>query len=170
MTPLFAAVVFVTATQDSPSQPRAREAMECVEFASPPQWRPGIVFRATLPRGLELRVDGDIKVGPVSEPRRDYLWLVSPPLQTAPQRIIGGGYNLTAEQSVKIPRSLHFVVTEADYQRMFRVVATGPPANLYEAELKRLTLGTLSLTVTDYKLGGNDYEWLSFKGEACVPR
>jgi len=49
-------------------------------------------------------------------------------------------------------------------------LATGPSASLYEAEVKRLTLGTLSLTVTDYKLRDNDYEWLSFKGEACVPR
>jgi len=41
---------------------------------------------------------------------------------------------------------------------------------LFAAVVLVLTLGTLSLTVTDYKLRDNDYEWLSFKGEACVPR
>lgn len=54
--------------------------MECVKFQSPARLPGGTRFRLELPRGLELRIDGTIEVGPMSEPFVDYLWLVSPPL------------------------------------------------------------------------------------------
>jgi len=146
-------------------------SMNCVAFQSPDRLPAGKAFRAMLPGNLELRVDGDIRVGPASEPFEDYLWLVSPPLQTAPQRMIGEAYNVTAAQSVSMmPRELNFVVTRADYDRVWQLFNANAPAEEYVREIRRLRLGTLYLMVTDSSVRGPDVEWLSFWGEACVPR
>lgn len=79
-----AGLLFATLTAHTPSgqaaPERPRAQMECVKFQSPARLPGGTRFRLELPRGLELRIDGTIEVGPMSEPFVDYPWLVSPPL------------------------------------------------------------------------------------------
>jgi hypothetical protein len=122
--------------QMPPERPRA--SMECVAFESPAQLPRETTFRVGLPHGLELRVDFQISVGPASEPDVDYVWLVSPPLQTAPQRVIGEAYNVTAEQSAAEPRNLRFVVTREDYRTVQQLLDRNPSPDRYNAELNRL--------------------------------
>lgn len=47
------------------------------------------------------------------EPGLDYLSGVSPPLQTAPHRIIGPAYGMTARDSIGLERPLRFVPTKS---------------------------------------------------------
>ena len=152
---------------------------DCVQFQSPPRLSAGTPFRAALLHGLEFRLSDswDISVGPADEPTMDYLWVVSPPLQTAPHRMIGPGYGLTARQSARIQRPLRFVVTRADYD------AARAAIELRSAEetLKRmdqLGRGRLSFVITDFQVrdvtlaGGRQrdaFDWITFKGEACAP-
>jgi len=153
---------------------------DCVRFQSPARLAAGTPFRTALLRGLEFRLsDGwDISIGPVSEPTMDYLWVVSPPLQTAPHRMIGAGYGLTARQSARIQRRLRFVLTRADYD------AARAAIDLRSAEdtLKRLDQlgrGRLSFVITDFQVRdlprvdrgqGDAFDWITFEGEACVPK
>ena len=153
---------------------------DCVRFQSPARLAAGTPFRTALLRGLEFRLsDGwDISVGPADEPTMDYLWVVSPPLQTAPHRMIGPGYGLTARQSARIGRPLRFVMTRADYD------AARAAIDLRSAEetLKRLDQlgrGRLSFVITDFQVRdvtladgtkGDAFDWITFTGEACIPR
>jgi hypothetical protein len=155
-------------------------ATDCVRFQSPASLAAGMPFRAALLRGLEFRLSANwnISVGPVEEPTMDYLWLVSPPLQTAPHRMIGPGYGMTARESARIERPLRFVVTRADYD------AARAAVDLESAEetLKRLDQlgrGHLSFAITDYRIRdvtlpdgrqGDAFDWITFKGEASVPK
>ena len=79
---------------------------DCVRFQSPTRLPSGTPFRAALVGGLEFRLsrDWEISVGPLTEPDRDYLWVVSPPLRTASHRVIGPGYGVTARESARIER------------------------------------------------------------------
>jgi hypothetical protein len=77
------------------------------------------------------------------------------------------GYGPAATPSIE--RSLHFVLTRSDYDQVFRLVETGPPADAYNALLQRLKLGSVSVVITGYHTQGNDYEWVEFRGQACVP-
>lgn len=153
---------------------------DCVTFRSPGRLAAGTSFRAVLLGGLEFRLSAgwDISVGPVAEPRMDYLWLVSPPLQTAPHRVIGPGYGMTARESARIERALRFVLTRADYEAA-RAATDQESAAETLKELDRLGQGRLSLTITDYRIRdvvlpdgrqGDAFEWISFRGQACVPK
>jgi hypothetical protein len=155
---------------------------DCVQFRSPTRLAAGKPFRAALLRGLELRIsDGwDISVGPVGEATVDYLWVVSPPLRTAPHRTIGPGYGFTARESARIDRSLRFVLTRSDYDAARAAIDDTRSADQTLRELDRLGRGTLSLVIVDFRIRDNvrladgsttdAFEWVTFKGEACVPR
>ena len=103
---------------------------DCVRFQSPGRLAAGMSFWTAPVRGLEFRLsdDWDISVGPASETRMDYLWVVSPPVQTAPHRMIGSGYGLTARQSARIERPLRFVLTRVDYDAARAAIDQRPAA------------------------------------------
>jgi len=119
-----------------------------------------------------------ISVGPVAE-AGDFLWVVSPPYQTAPQRIIGAGYGLTAAESVQIQRQLYFVLDQSDYDRAAAIVEREPASDTKREKIARLGKGSLDLSITRYKVRTNiktpsgaidGLEWIEFEGRACVPR
>ena len=125
-------------------------------------------------RGLEveLRPNAPIKVYPANDPlRTDYLWLVSPPLQYAPHQFLGPAYDVSADEAAQMQRPLFFITNRADYDAVDATYERHAPAEEYFALLKRLKLGTLSITITDYAAAqSNLWDWVSFKGEACAPR
>ena len=157
-----------------------RAQSDCGRFQSPGRLAAGTPFRSPLLRGLEFRLSAgwDISVGPAAEPTMDYLWLVSPPLQTAPHLMIGPGYGMTARESARIERPLRFVMTRADYDAA-RAAIDHRRAEETLKQLDQLGRGHLSFTITDYRIRdvtlpdgrqGDAFEWVAFKGEACVPR
>ena len=125
-------------------------------------------------RGLELefRPNEPIKVYAASDAAHtDYLWLVSPPLRYAPHRFLGPAYDIAAAAAAQMRRSLFFVTSRVDYDAVDAAYERHVPAEEYFALLQRLKLGTLSITITDYAAAkSNAWDWVSFKGEACVPR
>ena len=107
----------------------------------------------------------------------DYLWLVSPPLQSAPHRQIAAGYGLTARQSAVIPRPLRFVLTKADYDAA-RAAIDGNSAEETLKRMDELGRGRLILKITDYQVHDvvaadgsrtDAFDWIVFTGSACVP-
>src|SRR6185503_9397918 len=137
---------------------------------------------AALLRGLEFRLSEawDISVGPVGDTALDYLWVVSPPLRTAPHRMIGAGYGLSARDSARIERPLRFVLTRADYDAARAAIDDTRSAEQTLRELDRLGRGTLSFVITDYRIRDDvplsdgrttdAFEWIAFKGQACVTK
>jgi hypothetical protein len=157
-----------------------RGSTDCVLFQSPTRLAAGTPFRTALLRGLEFRLSAgwDISVGPAEEPTMDYLWVVSPPLRTAPHRMIGPGYGMTARESARIERPLRFVLTRADYDAA-RAAIDLASAGETLTRLEGLGRGHLSFAITDYRIRdkmlpdgrqGDAFEWITFKGEACVPK
>jgi len=153
---------------------------DCVRFESPARFVAGTSFRAALLRGLEFRLsDGwQLTVGPVDEPTMDYLWVVSPPLQTAPHLMIGPGYGLTARESARIQRPLRFVLTRPDYDAARVAIDLQSPEETLK-RLDQLGRGRLSFVITDFHVRdvtlpdgrqADAFDWISFRGEACVPR
>ena len=155
---------------------------DCVQFQSPSRLAAGTPFRAALLRGLELRLSEgwDISVGPVGDVAADYLWVVSPPLRTAPHRMIGPGYGLSARDSARIERPLRFVLTRADYDAARAAIDDTRSAEQTLRQLDRLGRGTLSFVIVDYGIRDDArladgrttdaFEWIMFKGQACVPK
>jgi hypothetical protein len=108
----------------------------------------------------------------------DYLWLVSPPLQSAPHRVIGRGYGESARSSARIERPLRFVTTRADYDAALTAIDL-PSAGDTLKRLDQLGRGHLTLIITDYGIQdltlpdgekSDAFDWIRFKGEACVPK
>jgi hypothetical protein len=151
----------------------------------------GTSFSAALGGGLEFRLvpvrdvtgessSWDIRVGPPGETALDFLWVVSPPFQTAPQRSIGNDYGLTLTKSVQFDRQLGFVLTEEDYRAALQIVQAQPGgAEKLVPQLQPLAKGSLTLRVTAYGVregrqtprGELDvFEWIEFEGRACIPR
>jgi hypothetical protein len=145
--------------------------LDCVQIHSPSKLSAGSAFSARIQLGLEFRLSKDwsIAVGPTTDHTLDYLWLVSPPLRTAPHRMFGKGYGVTAGESAKLNRSLHFVLNRQDYDAALDAI------NLPDAgeTLKRLDVlgrGQLILYLDSFELKGDDFSWIRFHGEACVPK
>jgi hypothetical protein len=160
------------------AQSRA-DAPLCARFQSDGRLQVGTAFRADLLLGLEFRLSPDwsISVGPKGEPDLDYLWVVSPPLQMAPHRIIGPAYSLSARDSLRIERPLRFVLTKSDHSAA--VAAIGLQSDDTLRRLDQLGRGRLSLQITGHQIRdivlpdgwrGDAFEWITFTGEACVPR
>ncbi|GMV21562.1 MAG: hypothetical protein AMXMBFR57_15110 [Acidimicrobiia bacterium] len=153
-------------------------------FQSAGRLAAGTSFRSDLLLGLEFRLTAErtwpawhISVGPKGQPDLDYLYVVSPPLQTAPHRVIGPAYGMSARDSLKIERPLRFVLTQADH-----AAAVAATTLQSEETLKRLAVlgkGRLFLQITDHKIRdivrpagepGDAFEWITFTGEACIPK
>ena len=163
---LVAGAVALTGTS-----PALGPQLDCVQIHSPSKLSAGSTLRRPIGRGLEFRLskDWNISVGPVADRTLDYLWMVSPPLQNAPHRMFGKGYGLTAPESAKLNRSLHFVLNRTDYDAAKDAIALPDGAETLR-RLDALGRGALILYFDSYELKGDDFKWISFHGEACVPR
>jgi hypothetical protein len=144
--------------------------LDCVTIKSPSKLSAGSAFRVALHHGLEFRLSKawQISVGPAGD-QTDYLWLVSPPLHFAPQRFFGRSYYVSAAESMKLQRSLRFVINRQDYDA---ALAAGELDDAAES-LRRLDIlgrGVLILYIDKYELDGETLRWISFHGEACVPK
>jgi hypothetical protein len=154
----------------------------CVPISSRGRLAHGTPFVAPLTAGLELRLrpDGDLGWSiTVGRPGGilDYMWVVSPPFRTAPQRHIGPVYGLTAAESAGFPRHLRFVLTDAEYDAALKVVQgeSAPDAKL--AAVERLGKGRLTIRIDKFAVrdtgpapARHALDWIEFTGEACVRR
>jgi len=163
-----------------------RPTINCVKFSSPGRLSAGTLFKLPVAPDLELRLrpDGDsgwqVTVGPRRGGSADYLWVVSPPFQTAPHRVIGAAYGVTARQSAQLERRFRFVLNAADYETARKIVNTEQAGETKLATLNALGRGTMRLRITDFRIrehvrnragaGIDAFEWIRFAGEICVPR
>jgi hypothetical protein len=145
--------------------------LDCVTIKSPSKLGAGSAFSARIQHGLEFTLSKEwtISVRPAAGREPDYLWLVSPPLRTAPHRMFGAGYGFTAAQSAALNRSLRFVLNQQDYDAALAAIDLADGAETLK-RLDALGRGTLVLYVDKYELNGNAFKWISFHGEACVPK
>jgi hypothetical protein len=149
---------------------------ECVQFVAK-RLRAGSSFMYPLPSGLAFRLSyaaggWAIVVGPADDPEADFLAPVSPPFRAAPHRVIGSGFGVTAQESVRVsPRVLRFVLTRRDAQAA-RDIASAALAGDRRGlrDLDKLATGTISLTISDAEADDEVVEWVDFTAEACVPR
>jgi hypothetical protein len=162
--------------------PPAAEA-HCVSFETPSRVLAGESFTTPIGKGLEFRLRAEragiwiwnITVGPTAT-RLDYLWVVSPPFQTAPHRQIGPGYNLSAPQSAQLsPRRFRFVTTPQEYDDAVALVERAgrdPAAAVTFRDFEKKAPGTLELWITGSGLSDADDAptWVTLRGNACQPR
>ena len=162
-----------------------RAAVHCVTFQTPSRLPAGESFAAPLGNGLEFSLvsDGDtetgghwdIRVMPTEE-AGDYVWVVSPPYQSAPHRQIGRGYNLTASQSARLsPRRLRFVTSPREYDeatKLAETAMTDARAGITIEHIVSKGQGTLSLWITGFGVatGKDALTWITVRGRACQPR
>ena len=177
---------FASAQPPSPS--------DCISVASSDRVPGGQSVYRDLPRGLEFRLaaDGgrrpdddewnywDISVGPAGDRSTDYMWISSPPWPTAPHRVIGAGYGLSARDSVRYPgaRQFRFVLNAADYAEA-RAYYDGDNRNRSDVlqQVERLGKGTLTLEISNAFVktdaSGKDtnfIEWFEFSAVICIPK
>jgi hypothetical protein len=148
---------------------------ECVQF-SVKELRAGSSFTYPLPSGLEFRLpfadtSWSITVGPRDDRDADFLAPVSPPFRSAPHRVIGPGYGVTAEDSVGVSlRTLRFVLNRHDAQVARDIASAALVGDLPRLkELDRLATGTLTLRITAADADEEVVRWMGFEAEACVP-
>jgi hypothetical protein len=165
----------------------ARARADCVTFRSTERLPAETAFSVRLPHRLSLRLVPQRKHGPmlsgvwkieVNPPEgiTDFIWPVSPPFQTAPHLYIGETYGWTAQESVGVERQLRFVVDENDYEAAAAAAQRRDPGEV-ERSIAQFGKGTLRLVVTGFSVAhasnGTPHvplEWITFRGEACVPR
>jgi len=166
-----------------------RPATPCVSIASHRVFR-GESFVQPLPRGLEFRLRADlgnregdwnywsIQVGPAKDRRADFLWITSLRWQTAPHRIIGTGYGLSAAESLQMsPRKFRFVLNASDYAEARTYYdGTNRSRRDIRQQLDRLGKGTVNLEIINSAVQvGNDgsetnfIDWFEFRATICVP-
>lgn len=158
---------------------------ECVKIERSEKLMAGQSFSFGLPGGFRFDLTAsdegawDIAVVDPKTPDVDYMWVVSPPYQTAPQRMIAASYGQTAAENASFTRQLRFVLTAHDHKTMFDLLAARAPSDRILESVDGLTTGTLALDVTGFETrtftreNGTSYEgfaWITFVGEACVPR
>jgi hypothetical protein len=148
---------------------------ECVQFGAK-QLRAGASFTHPLPSGLEFRLpfsEGgwSITVGPADDRAADFLAPVSPPFRSAPHRVIGFAFGVTAEDSVRVsPRALRFVLSRRDAQAARDIASAARVGDMHRLkDLDRLTTGTLVLRITGAEADEEVVRWFGFDAEACVP-
>ena len=148
---------------------------ECVQFGAK-ELRAGSSFTYPLPAELEfrLRFEGNawsISVGPGDDRAADFLAPVSPPFRSAPHRVIGSGFGVTAEDSVRVSlRAFRFVLTRHDAQAARDIASAARVGDLPRLkELDRLATGTLILRITGAEADEEVVRWMGFDAEACVP-
>ena len=85
---------------------------------------------------------------------------------------------MTARESACIERPLRFVVTRADYDAARAAITLASAADTLK-RLDALGRGKLSFVIADQRIRdvtlpdgrrGDAFEWIAFKGEACVLR
>jgi hypothetical protein len=139
----------------------------------------GLFFRfiAEAARGLdEGRQIWHITVGPEgSTDLVDYVWPVSPPINSTHHLFVGPGLDWTAADSVGMnPRSLRFVLgaqplheAETVYARITKQVVTG---SAYDStRLRELGEGELTVTLEDVVMEGPAIRSIRLQVESCVP-
>jgi hypothetical protein len=111
----------------------------------------------------------------------DYIAPVNPPLRFNPTQIIGSGYGLTAQQSLKMDRgAIRFILNEADYNRIDQLwryalwPADAPDpdhaADNYVTAINKIKTGTLRLTVPKSDVSPDDIiRSATFRIEITVP-
>jgi hypothetical protein len=173
-----ATVAFVGALLSGTAEP---PSAHCVRFSSPPRIAAGTDFRVQLPRHLEVRLEpngqGGWHIKVVGQGKTDFVWVVSPPFQTAPQLVIGAAYGVTAQQSAEMERWLRFVPTRAEYERALKVYEAWRTGQLQShlawdwLQGGDLETGTLHIKITDFGLQdrSGSLAWIEVEGEACVP-
>ena len=170
--------------QAGQSEPRASPPAaqaHCVPFETPSRVLARDSFTAPIDKGLEFRLRPEpagtwnITVGPAGTPL-DYLWVVSPPFQTAPHRQIGRGYNLSATESAQLsPRRFRFVTTAQEYDEALSFVdrtRRDTSAGVTLRDFEKKGQGTLELWITGYGLSDADaaLSWIRVRGNACQPQ
>lgn len=162
----------------APLHAQERSEQNCVTFESGGRLRRGASFQRDISRGLEFRLtarkDGPpgwlISVGPVEE-AEDYLWLVSPPLRTAPHVVVGPAYGRSARESATLtPRRFRFVLTRVEYDRVRAMIDTAH--TLTAPDLERMGKGTLLFRITGFELtpDGEALQSIEFSAVACMPQ
>jgi hypothetical protein len=140
-------------------------------------------FVAELPVGLELKLRPEADFGwriTVGRPGGtvDYVWVVSPPFQTAPHLQLGPVYGLSARESMAFVRELRFVLTDEAYEaalKIYKEVVASPDK---VGRLEQLGKGRLTIDVVKFGIRpsaravplSEALDWIEFKGEACVPK
>lgn len=155
------------------------QPLRCVTFATPGRLSAGQSFNAPIGRDLEFRLSADnrvwlIRVGPAGT-MLDYLWVVSPPFQTAPHRQIGEGYSLTASQSARLSRirRFRFVTSAEAYERAvatYERARSDPSATISLGEIEAQGDGLLELSVLGFEVVDESLKWIRIRGRACLPR
>jgi hypothetical protein len=150
-------------------------AGECVQFGAK-QLRAGASYAYPLPSDLEFRLPyqgsgWSISVGPRDDREADFLSPVSPPFRSAPHRVIGSGFGVTAEESVRVsPRVLRFVLTRRDAQAARDIASAALVGDVQRLkDLDKLVTGTITLRITGADADEEAVQWLGFDAEACVP-
>jgi hypothetical protein len=168
--------------------PGCRPPLDCMTAASPRiasghsyahPLQDGLVFRFTAETGRLLQ-DGrevwHITVGPDGpDDRIDYVWPVSPPINSTRHLFVGPGLDWTASDSVRMnPRRLHFVLgpdelrrAERVYQDITRQVVAGAPFD--SARLRDLGRGELTVTLEDVVMAADRIGSLRIFVRSCVP-
>jgi hypothetical protein len=184
-------IVMATAGLGSQSAPQGQPAASstawtCIDFASDGPLKPGTAFQYPLPGGLQFRLTPEenpaltqwyLSVVP-QEGTPDFLWIASPPWQTAPQLAVGATYGLNLRESLATGRSLQFVLNASDYAEALALHDRVSKQQSDEVMNQILALGKgrLYFHVTGYearkKPDGSDSNLLDsveFRAVVCVP-
>jgi hypothetical protein len=148
---------------------------ECVQFGAK-QLRAGASFAYPLSPDLEFRLpyEGNgwsISVGPRDDRAADFLAPVSPPFRSAPHRVIGPGFGVTALESVRVSlRALRFVLSRRDAQAARDIASAALVGDVQRLkDLNKLATGTVTVRITGADADDEVVRWLGFEAEACVP-
>ena len=148
---------------------------ECVKFGAK-QLRAGASYTYPLPSDLEFRLpyEGNawsISVGPRDDRAADFLAPVSPPFRSAPHRVIGSGFGVTAQDSVRVsPRALKFVLSRRDAQAARDIASAALVGDVQRLkDLAKLATGTITLRITGAEADEEVVRRLGFDAEACLP-
>jgi hypothetical protein len=85
-------------------------------------------YERELGEGLLFRVQSQkdsgwfIDVVPAEENKKDYVYPVNLPLRENPNQTLGPGYGETVDSSLNHPHVMNFLLTRADYDRVFDLI------------------------------------------------
>lgn len=139
----------------------------------------GLVFRFTSERARGFQEGPQvwhISVGPEgSDDRIDYVWPVSPPINSTHHLFVGPGLDWSAADSVRLnPRRLFFVLDRRDletaervYRQITRQVVAG--AGYDSQRLRDLGRGELTVTLGQVVMKDDRIDSLRVFVRSCVP-
>lgn len=168
--------------------PGCHRPVDCVSAESGPI-AAGTSYSHPIQRGLEFRFTSEkargledgrqiwhITVGPTgSGDQVDYVWPVSPPINSTHHLFVGPGLDWTAADSVRLnPRRLFFVLdardlqtAEAAYQQITRQVVAG--GSFDSQPLRDLGRGELTVTIGQPVIKQDRIDSLRLFVRSCVP-